>query len=50
MTILSKKNAVAKITSTGTMAILAKSETTHDGHLADDFKIANGEWKNRNRE
>ena len=45
----SDENAVhthfaAKTTSAGKMAVLVNSETAHDGHLADNFNIAHGEW------
>jgi len=38
------KQSAATATSTGKMAILTQSETAHDGHLADNFNIAHGEW------
>ena len=43
------KHAAATATSVKKIAILAESETAHDGHLADNFKIANGKRKNCNR-
>lgn len=38
------KHTAARATSAGKMAILTQSETAHDGHLADNFNIAHGEW------
>jgi len=44
------KHSAPTAKNAGKIAVLAKSETAHDGHLADNFNIANGEWQNCNRQ
>ena len=40
----------ARATSAEKITILAESKATHDGHLADNLNILNGERQNRNRQ
>jgi hypothetical protein len=42
------KHAAATAKSAEKITILAKSETAHDSHLADNFTIADSEWQNCN--
>ena len=38
------KHAATMATGTEKNAVLALSETAHDGYLADNFNVADGEW------
>mgnify|MGYP004041068031 CR=1 FL=1 len=39
-----QKQATTRATGAKKVAILGKSETAHEGHLADNFNVSDGEW------